>query len=47
VAGRTPVQVFLVLAGVLVVCNLAAMGLLAGSAIAARRVPGARLRALA
>jgi uncharacterized BrkB/YihY/UPF0761 family membrane protein len=47
VAGRTPVRVFLVLAGVLVVCNLAAMGLLAGSAIAARRVPGARLRALA
>jgi uncharacterized BrkB/YihY/UPF0761 family membrane protein len=38
VAGRTPVQVFLVLAGVLVVCNLAALSLLVGSVIAVRRV---------
>lgn len=37
VAGRTPVQVFLVLAGVLVVCNLAALSLLIGAAIAVRR----------
>jgi len=38
VAGRTPVQVFLVLAGVLVVCNLAALSLLVGAVIAVRRV---------
>lgn len=41
VAGRTPVQVFLVLAGVLVLCNLAALSLLVGAAIAVGRTPRA------
>ena len=41
VAGRTPVRVFLVLAGVLIVCQLAAVGLLLGAAIAARRTAAA------
>jgi uncharacterized BrkB/YihY/UPF0761 family membrane protein len=36
VAGRTPVEVFLVLAGVLITCYLAAVGLLLGAAVAAR-----------
>ncbi|HMJ34242.1 MAG TPA: YihY/virulence factor BrkB family protein [Baekduia sp.] len=36
VAGRTPVQVFLVLAGVLFTCYVAALVLLLGSAVAAR-----------
>ena len=37
VAGTTPVRVFLVLAGVLVTCYLAALGLLVGAALAVRR----------
>ncbi|HWH93371.1 MAG TPA: YihY/virulence factor BrkB family protein [Baekduia sp.] len=41
VAGRTPVQVFLVLAGVLFTCYVAALVLLLGAAIAARH-PDAR-----
>ena len=37
VAGTTPVRVFLVLAGVLVTCYLAALALLVGAALAVRR----------
>jgi uncharacterized BrkB/YihY/UPF0761 family membrane protein len=36
VAGTTPVQVFLVLAGVLVTCYIAALGILVGATIAVR-----------
>ena len=36
VAGRTPVELFLVLAGVLFTCYLAAFGLLLGASVAAR-----------
>jgi membrane protein len=36
VAGRTPVELFLVLAGVLFTCYLAAFGLLLGAGVAAR-----------
>jgi uncharacterized BrkB/YihY/UPF0761 family membrane protein len=36
VAGRTPVELFLVLAGVLFTCYLAAIGLLLGTGVAAR-----------
>jgi hypothetical protein len=39
VAGRTPVRVFLVLAGVLFTCYVAAIVLLLGAALAARRHP--------
>jgi uncharacterized BrkB/YihY/UPF0761 family membrane protein len=47
VAGRTPVQVFLVLAGVLFTCYVAALVLLLGAAVAARRAAaiGPRSRA--
>ena len=38
VAGTTPVQVFLVLAGVLFTCYIASMAMLIGGAIAVRRV---------
>jgi uncharacterized BrkB/YihY/UPF0761 family membrane protein len=37
VAGRTPVQVFLVLAGLLFTCYVAAIGLLIGAGLAAER----------
>jgi hypothetical protein len=37
VAGRTPVQVFLVLAGLLFTCCLVAQGLLIGAGLAAGR----------
>jgi uncharacterized BrkB/YihY/UPF0761 family membrane protein len=40
VAGTTPVHVFLVLAGVLLTCYLAALGLLVGAAIACRVAVG-------
>jgi hypothetical protein len=36
VAGRTPVELFLMLAGVLITCYLAAFGLLLGAGVAAR-----------
>jgi uncharacterized BrkB/YihY/UPF0761 family membrane protein len=36
VAGRTPVELFLILAGVLITCYLAAFGLLLGAGVAAR-----------
>jgi uncharacterized BrkB/YihY/UPF0761 family membrane protein len=42
VAGRTPVHVFLVLAGVLFTCYVAALVLLVGSAVAARQHLDAR-----
>jgi uncharacterized BrkB/YihY/UPF0761 family membrane protein len=42
VAGRTPVHVFLVLAGVMFICYLAAIALLLGAGVAVRRAgPGA------
>ena len=43
VAGRTPVEVFLVLAGVLITCYLAAFGLLLGAGVAARAQLGQQL----
>jgi uncharacterized BrkB/YihY/UPF0761 family membrane protein len=43
VAGRTPVEVFLVLAGVLITCYLAAFGLLFGAGVAARVQLGQQL----
>ena len=43
VAGRTPVEVFLVLAGVLITCYLAAFGLLLGAGVAARAELGQQL----
>ena len=43
VAGRTPVEVFLVLAGVLITCYLAAFGLLLGAGVAARVQLGQQL----
>ena len=42
VAGRTPVEVFLVLTGVLITCYLAAFGLLLGAGVAARVQLGER-----
>jgi uncharacterized BrkB/YihY/UPF0761 family membrane protein len=44
VAGRTPVGLFLTLAGVLFTCYLAAFGLLLGAAVTARVQLGHRLR---
>ena len=44
VAGRTPVGLFLTLAGVLFTCYLAALGLLLGAAVAARVQLGHRLQ---
>jgi uncharacterized BrkB/YihY/UPF0761 family membrane protein len=46
VAGRTPVEVFLVLAGVLFTCYLAAFALLLGAALAVRRHRSSPLKAL-
>jgi uncharacterized BrkB/YihY/UPF0761 family membrane protein len=43
VAGRTPVELFLMLAGVLITCYLAAFGLLLGAGCAARVQLGERL----
>ena len=43
VAGRTPVELFLMLAGVLFTCYLAAFGLLLGTGVAARAQPGRQL----
>ncbi len=43
VAGQTPVQLFLMLAGVLVTCYLAAFGLLVGAGVTARVQLGHRL----
>jgi uncharacterized BrkB/YihY/UPF0761 family membrane protein len=43
VAGHTPVQLFLMLAGVLVTCYLAAFGLLLGAGVTARAQLGHRL----
>jgi uncharacterized BrkB/YihY/UPF0761 family membrane protein len=43
VSGRTPVEVFLMLAGVLATCYIASMGLLLGVGIAARMQLGHRL----
>ena len=43
VAGRTPVELFLMLAGVLITCYLAAFGLLLGVGVAARVQRGHRL----
>lgn len=43
VAGRTPVELFLMLAGVLITCYLAALGLLLGAGCAARVQLGQRL----
>ena len=43
VAGHTPVQLFLMLAGVLVTCYLAAFGLLLGAGVTARVQLGHRL----
>jgi uncharacterized BrkB/YihY/UPF0761 family membrane protein len=45
VAGRTPVELFLMLAGVLVTCYVAAFGLLLGAAVAARLQLGDRFGA--
>jgi uncharacterized BrkB/YihY/UPF0761 family membrane protein len=44
VAGRTPVEVFLMLAGVLFTCYLAAFGLLLGAGVAARAQLGQQLK---
>jgi len=43
VAGRTPVELFLILAGVLFTCYLAALGLLLGTGVAARAQLGQQL----
>ena len=43
VAGRTPVELFLMLAGVLLTCYLAAFGLLLGTGVAARAQLGQQL----
>jgi hypothetical protein len=43
VAGRTPVELFLMLAGVLFTCYLAAFGLLLGAGVAARGQLGQQL----
>jgi uncharacterized BrkB/YihY/UPF0761 family membrane protein len=43
VAGRTPVELFLMLAGVLFTCYLAAFGLLLGTGVAARAQLGQQL----
>lgn len=43
VAGRTPVELFLMLSGVLVTCYLASLGLLLGAALTARIQLGGRL----
>jgi uncharacterized BrkB/YihY/UPF0761 family membrane protein len=43
VAGRTPVELFLMLAGVLITCYLAAFGLLLGAGVVARIHLGRRL----
>jgi hypothetical protein len=40
VAGRAPVELFLLLAGVLFTCYLVAIGLLLGTGVAARAQPG-------
>jgi uncharacterized BrkB/YihY/UPF0761 family membrane protein len=45
VAGRTPVELFLMLAGVLITCYLAAFGLLLGAGCAARVQLGQQLHA--
>jgi uncharacterized BrkB/YihY/UPF0761 family membrane protein len=45
VAGRTPVELFLMLAGVLFTCYLAALGLLLGTGVAARAQVGQQLHA--
>jgi uncharacterized BrkB/YihY/UPF0761 family membrane protein len=45
VAGRTPVELFLMLTGVLITCYVAALGLLLGAAFAARLQLGERLGA--
>lgn len=45
VAGRTPVELFLILAGVLFTCYLAALGLLLGTGVAARVQLGQQLNA--
>lgn len=45
VAGRTPVQVFLVLAGVMFTCYLAALALLVGAGIALRQAKAGRFGA--
>ena len=45
VAGRTPVGLFLMLAGVLFTCYLAALGLLLGASLTARVQVGHRLQA--
>lgn len=45
VAGRTPVELFLMLTGVLVTCYLASLGLLLGVAVTARVQLGERLGA--
>jgi uncharacterized BrkB/YihY/UPF0761 family membrane protein len=47
VAGRTPDELFLMLAGVLVTCYIAAFGLLLGAGVTARIQLGRRLGALA
>jgi uncharacterized BrkB/YihY/UPF0761 family membrane protein len=43
VAGRTPVELFLMLSGVLITCYLAALGLLLGAGVTARMQLGRRL----
>ena len=43
IAGHTPVKLFLILAGVLITCYLAAFGLLLGAGVAARVQLGRRL----
>ena len=45
VAGHTPVELFLMLAGVLITCYLAALGLLLGAGVTARLQLGRRLGA--
>jgi uncharacterized BrkB/YihY/UPF0761 family membrane protein len=47
VGGRTPVELFLMLAGVLATCYVAAFGLLLGAGVTARIQLGHRLRAVA
>jgi uncharacterized BrkB/YihY/UPF0761 family membrane protein len=43
VAGRSPIELFLILAGVLITCYLAALGLLLGAGVTARVHLGRRL----
>jgi uncharacterized BrkB/YihY/UPF0761 family membrane protein len=45
VAGRTPVELFLILTGVLVTCYVASIGLLLGAGVTARTALGHRLGA--